>query len=102
MTDATQIQTGVETGNDRIATTDFDAEAYADDGEHSMCWMLRRVDETTIEQQAVACEAGVRENHGHIETFDVDADTSIVEFGREVANSDPELSLELARDHFDA
>jgi len=97
----TEIETGYETNNTRIKTTDWDVEAYADDGEHAMCWMLRRVSETLIESQAVACEAGLRETHGGRETFDVDADTTVTAFAREHATADPELAIELAREHFD-
>jgi len=97
----TEIETGYETNNTRIKTTDWDVEAYADDGDHAMCWMLRRVSETLIESQAVACEAGFRETHGTRETFDVDADTTVSEFARDHANADPDLAIELAREHFD-
>lgn len=100
-TTQTEIDTGYETNNTRIKTSEWDVEAYADDGKHAMCWMLRRVSDELIEQQAVACEAGLREEHGNRETFDVDADTSTEEFAREVSKSDPELAIELAREHFD-
>jgi hypothetical protein len=94
------IQTGVETNNTRLKTTDWDVEAYADDGEHAMCWLLRRVEGTIIESQAVACEAGLRDNYGPIEAFDVDADTTTIEFAQEHADADPEAALKQAREHF--
>jgi len=95
-----EIQTGVDANNSRTKTTAFDVEAYADNSEYAMCWMLRRIDDTTIESQAIACEAGLRDSHGDREVFDVDADTSTLEFAREHANADPQLAIEQARKHF--
>jgi len=97
--DDTKIATGYETNNSRIRTTDWEVEAYADDGEHAMSWMLRRVNDELIESQAVACESGLRENYGEAEVFDVDPDTTLGEFAEEHANADPELAIEQAREH---
>ena len=100
-TDDTKIATGYETNNSRIRTTDWEVEAYADDGECAMSWMLRRVDDELIESQAIACDqqTGLRENHGDAEVFDVDPDTTLGEFAEEHANADPELAIEQAREH---
>jgi len=99
-TTQTQIATGYETANTRLKTSDWEVEAYADDGEYAMCWMLRRVDDTTIESQAVACEAGLREQHGEKEVFDVNADKTVGRFALEHAEADPEVAIEQAREHF--
>jgi hypothetical protein len=100
MTATTEIETGVETANDRIKTTDWEVEAYADDGEYATCWMLRRVSETEIEQATIRCEAGLRDQVRPIDVFEVDADTTVTEFAREVAQADPELAIELAEDYW--
>jgi SOS response regulatory protein OraA/RecX len=92
----TDIETGVETNNSRIRTTEYDAEAYADDGEHATSWMLKRIDETTVEIEYIRCEAGLRDSDT-TEVFEVDEDKSTVEFAREVANADPQVAVEAAR-----
>jgi len=97
---ATKIETGYETGNTRIKTTDWEVEAYADDGEHATAWMVRRADEEFIEVQTVRCEAGLRESDGAIEVHKVDPDKATTEFARELANADPEEAVDLARDYW--
>jgi len=99
--DDASIETGYNTNNSRINNSDWDVEAYADDGEFAMCWMLRRVDDELIESQPIACEAGLRDEYGSREVFDVDADTTVETFAREHANADPELAIEQAREHWD-
>lgn len=99
-TTADEIETGVETDNQRIRAMEHDVEAYVDDGEHATVWHLQRLDDTTVESVAFRCEAGVREQVAGAEVFDVEPETSLRKFGREHADADPELALELTREHF--
>lgn len=96
----TDVETGVETNNSRINTADWEVEAYADDGEHAMCWMVRRLNDTTIEVQNIACEAGLRDEYGEREVFTVSEDKGTVEFAREVSEADPIEAVELARKYW--
>jgi len=97
---ADEIETGVETDNERIRTMEHDAKAYADGGEYATVWHLRQLDETTVKSIAFRCEGGLRERVSGAEVFDVKPETSLREFGREHADADPELAVELAREHF--
>jgi hypothetical protein len=96
-----EIETGVETNNGRIRTTDWEVEAYADDGEHAMSWMVRRLDDTTVEVQPVVCEAGLRDTHGPIDVYDIDESTGTVEFAQELADADPIEAVEIARGYWE-
>jgi len=100
MKENAEIDTGVEVSNARIATSGWQAEAYADNGEHATCWMLRRIDETTVESATIRCECGLRDSDGPVETYSVDAGTTIRVFGQELADADPELAIELAEEYW--
>ena len=100
MSENSSIDTGVDVSNTRIKTTEWEAEAYADNGEHATCWMLKRADDTIIEVATVRCEAGLRERDGPIDAHDISKDKSIIEFGHELANADPELAIELAEEYW--
>ena len=95
-----EIETGYETNNTRINTSDFEVEAYADDGEYATCWMVRRVSDELVEVETVRCESGLRETDGPIDVHDIDADTTVTEFARELANADPEEAVNLAREYW--
>jgi len=95
----TEIQTGVERSNTRLTNSDFEVEAYADDGEHATAWMVRRLDDTTVEAKIVRCEAGLRDSDG-TEVFDIPEDKGTVQFAQEMADADPEMAVELARDYW--
>lgn len=100
MKSQTEVETGIETANTRINTTDWEVEAYADDGEYAMCWMVRRIDGTTIEVQNIACEAALRDEYGEREVFTVPEEKGTVEFAREVSEADPVEAVDLARKYW--
>jgi len=98
----TEIETGVETDNQRIRTMEHDVEAYVDDGEYATIWYVTRVDETTVEAAVHRSEAGRKELVSNVmDVHDVEPDKATREFAQEMADADPELALELTREHFD-
>lgn len=100
MSETTEIETGYETSNDRIRTTEYEVEAFADDGEYATCWMVREIDKEHIEVATIRCEAGLRKQDGPVEVFDVPSDKTAVQFAREIAQVDPEEAVELARQYW--
>jgi len=98
----TEFETGVETDNERIRTMEHDVEAYVDDGEYATIWYVTRVDETTVEAAVHRSEAGRKERVDNVrDVHDVEPDQTTREFAQEMADADPELALELTREHFD-
>jgi len=96
----TEIETGVETDNERIRTMEHDVEAYVDDGEHATIWT--RVNDMTVEAAVHRSEAGRKERVDNVrDVHDVEPDQTTREFAQEMADADPELTLELTREHFD-
>lgn len=81
---------------------DADMTSYADDGEYAMTWAFERVDDTTILQETHVHDAGLDEVYGGTDPveFDINPDKSTEQFAREVAEEDPELSIELAKEHW--
>jgi len=102
----TEIETGVETDNERIRTMEHDAEAYADDGEYATVWRLTRMNEATVDGTVVdvtvfRSEAGRRELDRAANTVhELEPDQTTREFAQELAEADPELAVELARKFF--
>lgn len=94
------IETGVNTDSEEIRTMDHDAEAWADDGEHATVWHFTRVSDELIEKVTFRAEAGLRDQDGHADVFDVEPDKPIREFAREVAENDPEEAVRLAREYW--
>jgi hypothetical protein len=98
----TEIQTGVETDNERIRTMEHDVEAYVLDGEYATIWYVERLNETTVETTVFRSEAGRKERADRVRSLhDVEPDETTREFAQELADADPELKLELTREHFD-
>ena len=98
----TKFETGVETDNERIRTMEHDVEAYVDDGEYATIWYVTRVDDTTVEATVHRSEAGRKELASNVrDVHDVGPDQTTREFAQEMADADPELALELTREHFD-
>jgi len=97
----TEIETGVETDNQRIRTMEHDVEAYVDDGEYATIWYVTRVDETTVEAAVHRSEAGRKELVSNVmDVHDVEPDKATREFAQKMADADPELTMELTREHF--
>jgi hypothetical protein len=92
------IETGTETTNDVPATAD--SFGYADDGEHAAVWAVSRVSETEVDVRCFYCEAGLIEEDGPTETFDIDAHKTTAAFAAEMADADPEAAIEAARDYW--
>lgn len=100
MTPDESIRTGIESDDRADATAqsvDPDVWAFADDGEHATTWAIERVDDTTVRVEIHRHEAGLDDVDGPPLTFNVDADTSTETFARELAESDPEKVVDLAR-----
>lgn len=95
-----EIDTGITTNNTRIKTSDWEVEGHADDGEHAMVWLFRSVSDELIETLVLVCEAGSCKEHGPLDVFDVDPETSISEFAREHVTAYPEESIRIAREAF--
>jgi len=89
------IQTGIEADSD-VTPASADVFAYADDGEHATVWEVDRLSDSIIRVNYYRCEAGISDHDGE-ETFSVDSDKTTEEFARELANADPELAIESAR-----
>jgi len=99
--EADEIETGVETDNQRIRTMEHDVEAFADDGEYATVWYVTRVDDTTVEAAVHRSEAGHKELASNVrDIHDVEPDQTTREFAQKMADADPELALELTREYF--
>jgi hypothetical protein len=100
MTATTEIETGVKTANTCIESEDYDAVAFADNGEHATVWAVSRLSDTGVAVRYFRCEAGLQEQDGPTAVFEVAPDTTVTEFAREVSQADPELAVELAEDYW--
>jgi hypothetical protein len=92
------IETGIETTNDAPATAEWFA--YADDGEHATVWAVSRASDTEVDVRYFRCEAGLIDEDGPTKTFDVDEDQTTESFAEDLANTDPEEAVRVARDYW--
>lgn len=100
-----EIETGIET-EARIDAEAVDVEpdvwAYADDGEYATTWAIERAVEDAARVEYHRQQDGVDGVDGPVETLPVHPDQHTDDFAREVAEADPEVAIEAARDYFDA
>ncbi|MCW8172578.1 hypothetical protein [Natrialba swarupiae] len=90
-----EIETGTKTDSD-VPTT-ADVYAYADDGQHATVWAINRIDDQTVDVLTYRCGDGLIEQDGQVEEHHVEPDTTTQQFALEVAETDPEKALRLAR-----
>jgi len=79
-----------------------DAFAFADDGEHATVWGIDRLADETVEVTYYRFESGLVEQDGTTEQFDVDAGTSTVDWGEELAEESHQEATRLARQHWES
>ena len=103
MARTTDIETGTESDERADATAvdvSPDVWAYADDGEHATTWAVERVRDTSVSFEVHRHEAGTDEVDGPVVSVAVPQEETTEHFAQALADADPELAIELAREYW--
>lgn len=98
---------GIDIGTESDERIDAEAQkvnpdvwAYVDDGEYATTWAVERVGFGAVEFETHRHEAGLDDVDGAVERISIVQEQSTEEFARELAEVDPELAIELAREYW--
>lgn len=88
------IETGIE------YDTPAEVRAFVDSGEYAVTWEVNEVEPGVAEVEIARHEAGLADVVG-TEQFSFDpSEKTVDEFAQEIAEADPEESINLAQEHF--
>ena len=98
----TEIETRVETDNERIEISGHDMEGYVDDGEYATIYHITRFNELTIKVETYRSDGEQKEraDHDFRGVANVDPDETTEEWAKRYINGFPEIAVKRARDHF--